>query len=198
MRPNLILMAAFLGLAACTAEPTWAPDEAVAARIYHHDAPPSITLYTVINNRSNEGAHSSLLINGSQRLIFDPAGTWYHPSLPERNDVHFGMVDSAVIFYEDYHARVTFRVIAQKVEVSPEVAEEALRLVQANGAVSKTQCANTVSRILRDLGGFDEVPRTMWPLSVMEGFGKIPGVESRTIYDDSTDDNKGLLRQTEI
>ncbi|MEP5376026.1 MAG: hypothetical protein ABJQ14_09585, partial [Hyphomicrobiales bacterium] len=115
-----------------------------------------------------------------------------------RNDVHFGMVDSAVIFYEDYHARVTFRVIAQKVEVSPEVAEEALRLVQANGAVSKTQCANTVSRILRDLGGFDEVPRTMWPLSVMEGFGKIPGVESRTIYDDSTDDNKGLLRQTEI
>lgn len=191
-----LLSAALLTLASCTAEPKWASDEAVAARIYRHDAPPSIALYTVVNTRSNEGAHSALLINGSQRLIFDPAGTWYHPSLPERNDVHFGMVPSAVAFYEDYHARETFDVVLQTLEVSPEQAELALRLVQENGAVSKTQCTNSITRILRQIDGFESIPQTWYPLKAMEAFAMLPNVETRVIKDDSPDDNKDLLGTT--
>ena len=30
----------------------------------------------------------SQLERGEARIMFDPAGTWHHPSLPERNDVH--------------------------------------------------------------------------------------------------------------
>ena len=47
-------------------------------------------------------------------MIFDPAGTWHHPRLPERNDVHFGMSDKMIAFYVDYHARATFSVIEQQ------------------------------------------------------------------------------------
>lgn len=197
MRRLLFLLSAvFLALAACTAEPKWASDEAVAARVYRHNAPPSITLYTVVNTRSNEGAHSALLINGSQRLIFDPAGTWYHPSLPERNDVHFGMEPSAVAFYEDYHARETFDVVVQTLEVSPEKAELALRLVQENGAVSKTQCTNSITRILRQIDGFESIPQTWYPIKAMEAFATLPNVETRIVRDDSADDNKDLLGTT--
>ena len=87
-------------LAACGAESVWAPDEEVQRAIYRSDAPPSITVFTVVSTSNGSGGHSSLLINGSQRLLFDPAGTFNHPQLPERNDVLFGMKDAAVEFYK--------------------------------------------------------------------------------------------------
>ena len=86
---RVFLLLAFAGLAGCagTAASVWAPDEAVARARYVHEAPPSITLITVVNNTTGGGAHSALLINADERVIFDPAGTWHHPQLPERNDV---------------------------------------------------------------------------------------------------------------
>ena len=119
---SLIFMA--FTLAACVggAEPKWAPDDQVAAARFVAGPPTSITLYTVINNRSQAGAHSGLMINASERILFDPAGTWQHPRIPERNDVHFGITDKMVLFYIDYHARETFRVIEQTLPVTPEVA----------------------------------------------------------------------------
>ena len=119
MRRLVLCFVALLGLAACAAESVIAPPEAVAAARYVHDAPTSITLYTVINNNSGAGAHSGLLINASQRIMFDPAGTFQHPRVPERNDVHYGMTPRIVNFYIDYHARETFRMIEQTVIVSP-------------------------------------------------------------------------------
>ncbi|MDZ4134002.1 MAG: hypothetical protein U1D06_00195, partial [Paracoccaceae bacterium] len=75
-------LALVLTLSACgTAEPIWATDEAVARARYVSTEPPSITLYTVQATRDGSGAHAALLINGSQRVIFDPAGTWHHPQL---------------------------------------------------------------------------------------------------------------------
>ena len=77
MRRLLIALLLPLALAACGAEKTWAPDVDVQRAIYHNDAPPSITVITVVSNSNGSGGHSALLINGSQRLIFDPAGTWH-------------------------------------------------------------------------------------------------------------------------
>ena len=111
----VLALLALLTLAACGAEPKWAPEEQVQAARYVHDGPPAITLFTVINNRSNAGAHSGLMINGSERIMFDPAGTWQHPRIPERNDVHYGITPRIVNFYIDYHARETYRVIEQTV-----------------------------------------------------------------------------------
>jgi hypothetical protein len=187
-------LAALVTLAACsTAEPVWAPDDVVSRAAYSHDAPASITLFTVLNNTSNAGEHSALLINGSQRLLFDPAGTWHHPYVPERNDVHFGITPKVVDFYIDYHARENFRVVEQTILVPPEVAELALQRALAYGAVPKAQCAIATSSILRGLPGFEPIPRTFGPKRVMTAFGRLPGVTERVITDDDALQNHGVL-----
>ena len=107
--------------------------------------PPSITLYTVVRKRGNEGAHSGLMIDGSQRVMFDPAGTWHHPTVPERNDLHYGITERMRKFYIDYHARETYDVIENKVYVSPAVAEAAIRRAEAYGAC-RTPSSRTASR----------------------------------------------------
>ncbi|MFN3578745.1 MAG: hypothetical protein ACK4TJ_17450, partial [Tabrizicola sp.] len=75
-----------LSLAACGADSKWAPQEQVDAMRFVAGPPTYITLYTVVNTRTGSGAHSAILVNASERVIFDPAGTWDHPKLPERND----------------------------------------------------------------------------------------------------------------
>lgn len=184
---------ALLGLAACGAERTWAPEDQVQAARYVAGAPTYITLYTVINKRSGAGAHSAILVNASERVIFDPAGTWHHPRLPERNDVHFGMTDKMIAFYVDYHARATFDVIEQRVEVSPAIAELVYQRVKAYGAVPKAMCTNATSTILRGVPGFESLPATWYPKKLSDAFGTLPGVTTRTITDDDDDNNHGVL-----
>lgn len=183
-----------LTLSACGgADNVWASDEAVTRAKYRHDGPPMITLLTVVSNKSGAGAHSALLINGSERLIFDPAGTWHHPNLPERHDVHHGMTDKAVDFYIDYHARITYHVVQQDLVVSPQVAEMAIRAVQRYGAVPKAQCASAVSAILRSLPGFQSIPSAMFPKKIMKAFGQLPGVTERKFYDNDPEENGEIL-----
>lgn len=192
---RILALFGLLALSACgAAEPLWAPDQDVARAAYHHEGPPTLTLFTVINNQSGSGAHSALMVSGSQRVIFDPAGTWYHPFLPERNDVHYGMTDPAVVFYVDYHSRVTYHTIIQEVEVSPEVAELALKRVEEYGAVPKAQCSNAITAILRDLPGFENTPRTWFPKKASETFAQHPGVTTEKVYDNDPDKNTGFIK----
>ena len=168
MKRILIALILPLVLSACGAESVYAPEEDVQRAIYRHDAPPSITVLTVVSNRDGSGGHSALLINGSQRLIFDPAGTWFHPQIPERNDVHFGMKDAAVEFYKDYHARETWHVVSQEIPVSAEVAEMAIQRALNYGAVPKAYCTQANTDILRSLPGFEDTPKTFYPVKLME------------------------------
>lgn len=189
----LLCLIALLGLAACGAEPKWAPQEQVDAVRFVEGPPTYITLYTVVNKRTGSGAHSAILVNGSERLIFDPAGTWYHPKLPERNDVHFGMNDKALAFYIDYHTRITYDTIEQKIYVSPEVAELVIARAKAYGAVPKAMCTQATSSILRGVPGFESLPQTFYPKKLSAAFGKLPGVTTRVITDDDDDNNHGVL-----
>ena len=193
MRRVILCLIALIGLSACGAESVYAPQPAVDAARFVADPPTSITLYTVINNRSGAGAHTGLLINASQQVMFDPAGTWHHPRIPERNDVHYGITPRIVNFYIDYHARETFRVIEQTVVVSPQVAELVKQRAEAYGAVPKAQCSNSVSAILGGVPGFESLGSTWFPKKLSDAFGKLPGVRSRTITDDSADKNHGVL-----
>ena len=186
-------LVALLGLAACGAEPKWASDEAVAAARYVDSGPSSITLYTVKSTRSGSGAHSGLLINASERIMFDPAGTWHHPRLPERNDVFFGMTPRMVSFYIDYHARETFDVYEQTIQVSPAVAELIAQRAKAYGAVPKAQCTTSISRILSGVPGFESLPSTPFPNKLSDAFGKLPGVTTKKITDSDADNNHGVL-----
>ena len=187
-----LCLLAVLGLTAC-AEPKWASQEAVEAARYVEGPPTYITLYTVVNKSTGSGAHSAILVNASERVIFDPAGTWYHPKLPERNDVHFGMNDKALAFYIDYHTRKTYDTIEQKIYVSPQVAEMVLQRVLNNGAVGKAMCTNATSSILVGLPGFESLRHTFAPKKLSKEFGKLPGVTTRVITDDDDDNNHGIL-----
>lgn len=195
MRRIFLCLIGLLFLAACggPAEPKWAPDADVANARYVADGPPSVTLFTVLSSKNQSGAHAGLLINGSQQLIFDPAGTWHHPRLPERNDVHFGMTPLMVEFYIDYHARETFDVIEQTVVVTPEIAELVMQRAMAYGAVPKAQCTLAISSVLRGVPGFEDLPGTWFPKNLMDAFGDLPGVKSRKYTDTDTSNNHGVL-----
>lgn len=190
-----VMLAAVLPvfLAACGAEPVWAPDEAVARARYVSDEGPSITLFTVVRKTGGEGEHSGIMINGSQRVLFDPAGTWHHPSLPERNDLFYGITPRMKAFYIDYHARETYDVIEQRVPVSAEVAELAIRKAEGYGAVNKAFCGNSASSILQGLPGFESVSRTFFPGKIMRQFGELPGVTTEIHHDGDPDNNHGVL-----
>ena len=183
MKRAVLVLGMLVALAGCGAQAVWAPEDEVRRWAYVHDAPPSITLLTVISNSTGGGAHAALLINGSQRVLFDPAGTWRHPQLPERDDVHFGIQPRVMPYYIDYHSRITYHLVEQELQVSPELAEAALREVMAYGAVAKAHCTVSVSRVLRNLG-FDVVPQTYFPKQAMEAFAQVPGVIERKHYDD--------------
>ena len=192
LRRFLLCLVLPLVLAACGADNKWASDADVARATYVSGEPPSITLYTVVR-KTGEGAHSGLMINGSQRVLFDPAGTWYHPHLPERHDVHFGITDQMKRFYVDYHARETYDVIEQRVAVSREVADFAIRRVLSNGSVSKAMCGESVSTVLRDIPGFQSIPRSFLPGKIKRAFGELPGVVTKLHIDGDPDDNSGVL-----
>lgn len=192
-----LALLALIALTACGAGGTSsapnASDSAILAARYVGDDQPSVTLFTVVNNQTGSGAHSGLLIDGSERVLFDPAGSFNHPRLPERGDVHHGMSNPMVAFYIDYHARETYRVIEQKQPVSPMVAEMVIARAKARGAVPKAHCANSISAILRDVPGFESLGVTFFPNRLADQFGELPGVMTRVITDDDADDNHGVL-----
>ncbi len=194
MRRRLVVaIAAAAALAGCAAPAIVAPNAEVSRRAYANGGDTSLTLYTVISNRDDGGAHTALLIDASQRVLWDPAGSFVHPFAPEQNDLLYGITPAVELVYEDFHARETFRIVRQTVRVPPEVAEQALRLAAANGPAGAATCALTTSRILGQLPGFDAIGTTWFPLRAMRDFAAMPGVVTRTITDDDADDNHGVL-----
>ena len=192
MRSLFFAIPSVLLLAACAAEPEWATDDMVARNTYTHDGPPRLTLYTMIGNRSGEGAHTSLMINASQRVAFDPAGSFRHEHIAVRNDVVFGMTPYMVDTYTRFHARETYHVVVQKLDVSPEVAELALQKVLAYGAVPKAHCAHSTSDILNDLPGFEHIKQVYYPKQLMNQFADMGATYDR-LYEYDEDDKSKVL-----
>ncbi|MCT4331500.1 hypothetical protein MU516_01300 [Paracoccus sp. YLB-12] len=183
-------------LAACGADNIWASDEAVRAARFVSDEPPSITLFTVIGIPRGEGGHSALMINGSQRVVYDPAGSWNHPRIPERHDVLYGVTDNFKRFYIDYHARSTYWVAEDRVPVSREVADLAIARAEANGAANKSFCAVETGSVLRGLPGFENAPTGFSPIKLRNWFRTLPGVVSKTHRDgDPANNHDVLLKQ---
>ncbi len=183
-------------LAACGADNIWASDEAVRAARFVSDEPPSITLFTVIGIPRGEGGHSALMINGSQRVIYDPAGSWQHPRIPERHDVLYGITDNFKNFYIDYHARSTYWVAEDTVPVSREVADLAIRRAQANGAANKSFCAVETGTVLSGVPGFEGAPTGFSPTKLRNWFLTLPNVRSRRFQDgDPANNHDVLIRQ---
>lgn len=180
MSPRLSRRAFVLGapcaVAGCAADPTWAPQADLEARRFVSGGPTSLTLYTVKNTGSDNGAHSALLIDASERVLFDPAGSFQSPAVPERNDVLFGFTPAVERAYVSYHARTEYYVISQKIAVPAATAEMALQLAKAHGAVPKANCTRATSSILRQLPGFDDIGTTWFPNNLSDTLARRPDV----------------------
>lgn len=190
----VVLAAAAATLTACTVPNAGGADlDEVARAAYRHDGPPSITLYTMLSNRSGAGAHTSILVNGSQRVAFDPAGSFRHEKIVSRNDTVFGMTPYLVDQYTRFHARETYHVVIQTIEVPPEVAEQALKMVVNHPAVSRSYCAMSTSQLLAQLPGFEDVRPSFYPKKLMETFAA-KGASFERLYEYDSDDKPGVLR----
>lgn len=161
-----------------------ATPEQVAQAVYR--APGStLTLITVVNNRTGGGGHTALMVNGSQQVIFDPAGSFRDERITERGDVLYAMSPKWVRAYKSSHARDTYHVMTQEVAVTPEQAERALQLVIANGSVPGAYCANATSGILQQIEGLQGIQRTFYPVKLSEQFAALPGVRTERYYEDA-------------
>ncbi len=165
-----------------------ATQSAIDRVAYVDRGPKSLTLLTMKNTTSGNGAHTGLMINASQRVLWDPAGTFGHSSIPERNDVHFGITPQLEQLYISFHSRITFYTLIQEVEVSPEVAEMAFRLAAENGPTPKAMCTTHTSSMLKKLPGFSNIRRTMFPNNLADRFAEIPGVRSREYRENDSED----------
>jgi len=191
----LCLCAALLAVAGCATKQPYADGETIAAVSYRDPGPSTLTLYTMVNNRTGKGGHSSLMINASERVIFDPAGSFKSTVVPERNDVLFGITPGVELAYRGSHARSTFHVVVQTAEVTPEQAEIAYRLALKSGPVPGVYCANATSSLLKQVPGFENIDVTFYPTKLERQFGSLPGVRTERYYEnDSPDLDTGIAQ----
>lgn len=182
-----------LWLVACAAQQTFSDDASIAAVSYRQPGPPSLTLYTIVNNRSGSGGHTALLINASERVMFDPAGSFYLDIVPERNDLLYGITPRVEQAYRSAHARSSYHVMTQTIDVTPEQAQIAYELAKQAGPVAQVFCASATSAILRQIPGFERIDSTLYPNALAKSFGKLPGVRTEKYYEqDSPDLQKAL------
>lgn len=189
MRSALLVLAAALALAGCEVYRPASPDEIARAR-YVSEAPPSVTLLTMVNNRSGRAAHSGLLINGSEQVLYDPAGTFTHPDLPRAGDIHYGMTPRFVDYYERYHARFSHHVESQRVPISRAAADQLIANAQAEGQVMKMQCAVAAADVLAPVPPFEGVPHSVFPEALRAYFATLPGVETRYVRESDAGKNR--------
>lgn len=195
MQRRSFLLGLPLGLAACgSGVSVMAPDDAVARAAYREPGPARLTLFTVRNVGTGSGAHTGLMINASQRVIWDPAGSFRHETIPERNDVFFGVTPQVLQFYLSFHARETYYVVIQQVDVSAEVAEQALGLALVSGPVPKAACTRATGQILQQLPGFEFIRPRLMPEKLEAQFDRVPGVIRSEYRENDSDDRFEELR----
>lgn len=189
MRTPILILALCAALAGCAAPQRPDADPDTIARVAYRDAGnPSMSLVTVVNNRTGQGGHTALMVNASERVIFDPAGSFYADVVPERQDVLYGISPSVFRAYRSAHARSTFHVVTQTVELTPAQAQTAYQLVTTNGRVPGAFCANATSSILRQIPGFEGIDVTYYSVKLQEQFAQVPGVVTDKYYEDDSDD----------
>ena len=185
----LAIFALLAAVSACGTKPVYDSPEQVQRRAYVHDGPPALTLITMVNNKTGSGGHSSLMINASQRTMYDPAGRYYNSTIPEQHDLLYGITPDNLQRYVSFHARKTHHVVLQSIEVSPAVAEQAFALAKARGTSWDAMCSTNVTGILSKVQGFESLRGSIFPARLMKNFGELPGVKTEKVYED--DEGKG-------
>ena len=100
------------------------------------------------------------MVNAWHRVIFAPAGPLCDAKLSESGGVLYGITPAKEDFYTHAHAHDTHHVVIQKIEVSSEVVELALKKVLSHFVLMDVQCSYRTSQVLQSLPGFEELPVT--------------------------------------
>ena len=174
------------------------PPEAVAAAAFRAGGPKTLTVFTMVNNRTGSGGHTALMVKASQTVIFDPAGSFRDPRVVERGDVLYGMSPNWVQSYKSAHARDTYHVVSQEIPVTAAQAEQALQLVASNGAVPGAYCANATTSIMAKVDGFQNIENTFYPLKFMEQVATLPGVKTTKLFENDEGDIIDGVRAAEL
>lgn len=193
---SLCCITVLAGCAAQDASDDSAAD--IAAVAFRSSEPPSLTIFTMVNNRTGAGGHTALMVNGSQRVIFDPAGSFRDPRVNERGDVIYGVTPGWLNAYKSAHARSSHHVVSQEIPVTAEQAERALALVQSNGSVAGAFCAQSTSAILGQIDGFGGIRRTFYPVNLMEQIAQLPNVSTTKLYEDDDGNVVDAVRATQL
>lgn len=184
-----ILFGAGLFVGGCASNSGTAPAEEISAAQFTNPAPASVSLLTMVNDRSGGGEHSALLINGSQQVIYDPAGTFRHSQLPRRDDMVYGITPQFASYYNSYHARFGYYVQVQTLDISREQADQMIAASQARGHVGKLFCANAISDVLNDFSQFSEVRDTFFPGAIMKRVAAIEEIDTVIVREDDIGQN---------
>lgn len=193
MRRLLLALAAVVVVAGCAIKPeTPRSDAEIAAATYRPGGQPRLELLTSINIRSGSGAHTALLINGSQQVLFDPAGSFRHPKVIRRGDIVYNTTPGLMDSYRRFQARGSYRLKVQTLPVSAELADAVLRAAQQIGRVPDARCAASVSELLKTTAGLP-VDTTWFPTALADDFALIPGVTEAEFYEYVAPDGTATL-----
>jgi hypothetical protein len=172
-----IAVITLFGFVSACAEHIRTDPTVVAARTYKSEEPPYVEVVTMVNKENERGAHSALIINASERVIWDPAGTFQHAELAEVEDVHHGATDRLVSYYKRYHARFSHYVHVQRLDLDPATAERMLQSARNHGAVPKMFCTMSTAQVLKAAPQFRNVPESMFPERLRQAVAEVPGIQ---------------------
>ncbi|QHQ33774.1 hypothetical protein [Algicella marina] len=172
-----------LAVAGCAREVDASYEEVARAR-YVSEEPPYIAIVSMVDRSDERAAHTAMIINASERVIYDPAGTFQHRDLQERGDIHYGATDRMVDYYERYHARFSHYVHTQKIYVTAELAERVLRRTQAQGPSPKMFCTLHTGQILKDQPEFAFLKVGFFPENLRRQFARYPGVVNSYVVEE--------------
>jgi len=147
-------------------------------------------LVSMMSTSRDQGAHSALLVNGSQVVIYDPAGSYKHPSTPERGDLHYGITPVMEEVFKRFHARDSHYVQEQKLFVDRAMADAVIARIETQGPSPKMFCAISIADVLNDFDKFGDVPRSFFPGALTKSFAAMPGVQ--TTYTRESDVGKTI------
>lgn len=149
----------------------------VSSRTYVSEEAPFVALLTMVNDSGDHGEHSGILINASQTVLYDPAGSFrYEEELARSRDIHYGMSPTMVDYYQRYHARFGYHVVTQKIYISAEEAEALFRMANQIGTTGQLRCGLSASSVLNSIPRFSNIPTTYWPGKIMNAMADVPGI----------------------
>ena len=185
----IFLLGMGLFVAGCAGNSGTAPTAEISAAQFNNPDPAFVSLITMVNSNSEIGAHSALLLNGSQQIIYDPAGSFRHSELPRRDDVVYGITPRFADYYNSYHARFGYYVKVQTLDISREQADAMIAAAQARGHVGKLFCATAVADVMNDFPQFANIPVTFFPGAIMKRVARIDAVDTVVISEDDIGQN---------